>query len=72
MQAFQHLLHRIANAQRFAGGIGQRQRGRIQRRRIKMLRFQMASSSGSSRIRRLQRFAIGPANGTIAMQRIRL
>ena len=40
MQAFQHLLHGIANTQGFAGSIGQRQGGRVQRRSIKMLRLQ--------------------------------
>ena len=46
MQAPQHLLHRISNAQRLARGIGQRQRWRIQRRRVKMLGFQLVIQLG--------------------------
>jgi hypothetical protein len=60
----QHLLHRIANAQRLARGIGQRQRRSSADRCL--------SSSGSSRRMRWHSFAIGPAKGTIAMQRSRL
>ena len=39
LQPFQHGFHRVAHAQRFAGGIGDCQRRSIQHRGVQMLRF---------------------------------
>ncbi len=46
VQALQHLLHRVTNAQRLTRGIGQRQRRGVQRRRVEMLGFEMVIQLG--------------------------